>query len=303
MIGLSLVKPSAGAEQHEQGERRDGVDHVRHRQQHRVRRRSAHRQVGERERRRSVPSADGDHRVADVLQRVVPDDVPVAGELRTAPERRSAITERRRVPPTDAAQQRRRVRSVSSPSRSAASTARPGAARRGGRRPNTVVGRGTPTRRPPRRASSAPTLRGHRRSRRTNSDAGSASSSAGVPSWAMRPPVCITAMRVPSSDRLVDVVGDEHDRLGELALQAEELAAAAGPARSGRRRRTARPSAAPAGRRRAPGRRRRAAAGRPRAGPGSASAIAGSSPTSVEQLARPGVAPRACPSRAGGARW
>ena len=65
-------------------------------------------------------------------------------------------------------------------------------------------------------------------------------------------------------------------------------------ARSGRRRRTARPSAAPAGRRRAPGPRRPAGAGRPRARAGSAARTGrGSRPDELEQLAdaRPGPRP------------
>ena len=39
----------------------------------------------------------------------------------------------------------------------------------------------------------------------------------------------ITAIRDADEDRLVDVVGDEHDRLVELALQPEELALQLGP--------------------------------------------------------------------------
>ena len=71
---------------------------------------------------------------------------------------------------------------------------------------------------------------------------------------------------VAEQERLVDVVGHEHDGLAELALQRAAAPAAARRARSGRPRRTARPSAGCSGRPRVRGRRRRAAAGRPRAG-------------------------------------
>ena len=37
------------------------------------------------------------------------------------------------------------------------------------------------------------------------------------------PPFCSTAIAVAHLDRLVDVVGDEHDRLADLRLQAQEL--------------------------------------------------------------------------------
>ena len=61
----------------------------------------------------------------------------------------------------------------------------------------------------------------------TKSLAGWASSSAGGPNWAMLAALLQDRDAVAEQHRLVDVVGDEHDRLAELALQAQELAAAA----------------------------------------------------------------------------
>ena len=103
-------------------------------------------------------------------------------------------------------------------------------------------------------------------------------------------------------DRLVDVVGDEEDRLADFGLQAEELVLQALAVDRVDRRRRARPSASPAGRRRALARPRPAAAGRRRAAPGSGRRGRG--------RARPGRAARSCgrgsapcPSRAAAARW
>ena len=79
-------------------------------------------------------------------------------------------------------------------------------------------------------------------------------------------PSAKTATLSPSFDGLVDVVGDQDDGLAELALEPQELVLQARPYDRVDGRRTARPSAAPAGRPPAPGRRRRAAAGRRRAG-------------------------------------
>ena len=100
---------------------------------------------------------------------------------------------------------------------------------------------------------------------------------------------------VAHPDRLVDVVGDQHDGLAELATAAAGTRPAAGPAPPGRRRRTARPSAAPAGSRPAPGPRRPAAAGRRRAG-------AGSGRRTSRGPARPGRAARWPAARATGLR-
>ena len=67
------------------------------------------------------------------------------------------------------------------------------------------------------RPRSAPT------NRATNSDAGLARISAGVPNWATMPAVLEDGDEVAHLDGLVDVVGHEEDRLGELLLEAQEL--------------------------------------------------------------------------------
>ena len=49
------------------------------------------------------------------------------------------------------------------------------------------------------------------------------SSSAGVAYWASTPPFFEHGDAVAELDRLVDVVGDEDDRLADLLLQAQQL--------------------------------------------------------------------------------
>ena len=63
----------------------------------------------------------------------------------------------------------------------------------------------------------------------TKSSAGWPSSSAGVPNCASRPPVGEHRDPVAHPHGLVDVVGDEHDGLAELALQPQELVLQADP--------------------------------------------------------------------------
>ena len=111
------------------------------------------------------------------------------------------------------------------------------------------------------------------------------------------------AMLVADPDGLVDVVGDEHDRLAHPLLQVRAARPAAVLARSGRPRRTARPSAAPAGRRPAPGPRRPAVAGRRTALPdtGAAGRDRGRPGRPTRRPARRTFGP--CPSRAAWARW
>ena len=102
---------------------------------------------------------------------------------------------------------------------------------------------------------------------------------------------------------LVDVVGDEHARSCRARPAAAGTRPAAGRGRSGRRRRTARPSAAPAGRRPAPGRRRPAAADRRTARAGSGRAYRpGRGPTSSSSSSTRSRAPRLGPSPAAAAR-
>ena len=143
--------------------------------------------------------------------------------------------------------------------------------------------------------------RGRRSPRRSRPRAG-LSSSAGAASWASRPPTANDGDLVAELDRLVDVVGDEHDGLAELGLQPEELVLQLARAPPGRRRRTARPSASPAGRRPAPGPPRPAAAGHRTAAPDTGLANAAVQADPLQQLrgARPG--PRACPGPAAPAR-
>ena len=57
----------------------------------------------------------------------------------------------------------------------------------------------------------------------TKPSAGAISSSAGVAYWASLPPSLQHRDPVAHLDRLVDVVGDEEDRLADLGLQAQEL--------------------------------------------------------------------------------
>ena len=57
----------------------------------------------------------------------------------------------------------------------------------------------------------------------TKPSAGAISSSAGVAYWARCPPSLQDRDPVAHLDRLVDVVGDEEDRLAQLGLQAQEL--------------------------------------------------------------------------------
>ena len=82
-----------------------------------------------------------------------------------------------------------------------------------------------------------------------------------------------TATLVAEPQRLVDVVGDEDDRLVQFALQAQYFASAARGAPPGRRRRTARPSTGSAGRRPALAPRRPAVARRRRAARDSGSRV------------------------------
>ena len=84
---LVVDVPERRRQQHEQRERRDGVDDVGDRQQHGICAPAAHREVRRREGEQEA-DADGEHRVAGVLQGVVPDDVPVAGQLAPVPQRR-----------------------------------------------------------------------------------------------------------------------------------------------------------------------------------------------------------------------
>ena len=87
-------------------------------------------------------------------------------------------------------------------------------------------------------------------------------------------------------DRLVEVVGDQDDRLVDAGLQGEQLVLQPARGRPGPPRRRARPSAARAGRRPGPGPRRPAAAGRRTARPGSGRA--------GSRRARPGRPARRC---------
>ncbi len=80
---------------------------------------------------------------------------------------------------------------------------------------------------------------------------------------------------VTELDGLVDVVGDQDDGLAQPLVEVEELVLEPAPARWGRRRRTARPSASPADRRRAPGPPRPAGAARRTARTGSGLAVGG----------------------------
>ena len=103
---------------------------------------------------------------------------------------------------------------------------------------------------------------------------------------------------VAEPHRLLDVVGDEDDRLAHALLQPQELLLQPVPRRSGRRRRTARPSAAPAGRRPARGPRRPAGAGRRRAGAGSGRRTSPGRGRPARAARRPGPRCAPCPSRA-----
>ena len=136
----------------------------------------------------------------------------------------------------------------------------------------------------------------------TKSLAGARSSSSGGPTCSSTPPTFEDGDPVAQLDGLVDVVGDEHDRLLDLATAGPGARPGAGPARWGPPPSRARPSAGWAGRRPGPGPPRLAAAGRRTGPPGSASGAPGRGRPA--RSARPpagGSGP--CPSPAAWARW
>ena len=108
--------------------------------------------------------------------------------------------------------------------------------------------------------------------------------------------------QVAHADRLVDIVGDEDHGLAQPRRIAEELGLQAARARSGRPRRTARPSASPADRRRARAPRRRAGAVRPRDGADSASRYCPARARPATASRRPGARSARRASRAVAAR-
>ena len=277
-IGLSLVKPSHGASSDEQGERRDGVDHVRHREQRPGTsrgRRTARYDSGSDE---DGAERDGDHRVAQVLQRVVPDDVPVAGELAAAPDR--------------CVGERAVTRVGTSPARIVHVDGGVGLGLAGVEaRVDPVAGGDAVVEHDVAAADEVA----------TNSVAGCGEQLGG------RVELGDVARRLASrrcgaeEDRLVDVVGDEHDGLVQLALQRGELALQLGA------------HDRVDGAERLVHQQHRRVGGE-RAGDADALLLAArqlrrvlrrpasaSRPTSSSSSARPGVARGACPSRAGAA--
>ena len=111
-----------------------------------------------------------------------------------------------------------------------------------------------------------------------------------------------TPTRSAERERFAHVVGDDDDGLAHLRLDAAELAMQFGARDADRARRTARPSAETADRRRARGRRRRAAAVRPRARRASAPRIVRRSPTSSSSSPTRALRPRRPPNPAAAGR-
>ncbi len=127
----------------------------------------------------------------------------------------------------------------------------------------------------------------------TNSVAGASVISLGLPTCAICAPFSRITHLIAQQERLVDVVGHEHDGLVELALQADQLRLQLGPHDRVDRRRRARPSAGCWGQRPTRAPHPRAAAGRRRAGSGTGRPARGKVRPDVEQLEGLARAPRA----------
>ena len=122
----------------------------------------------------------------------------------TQPIGRSSLVDEQQVAGTASRGDRPRASAASSPTRAVAAGAQL-AARRRGRATSRLSPRSAPT------------------NRATKSDAGSARISSGGPNCARTPADLQDRDEVAHLDRLVDVVGHEQDRLGELLLEAQEL--------------------------------------------------------------------------------